>query len=447
MTARPNIVFTIADDQRFDLLSAWGRNECQTPHLDRLIERGTWYRRAQTMGSTHAAVCAPSRAMLHTGWSLYRIPDEIRTNWAPAPWPVAPATDAEHVPLLGEQLRRAGYHCHGIGKWHNGSRAFARSFDSGANIFFGGMADQFTTPVQEFDPAGRYANDRCRSSGRHSTELFIDSALDFIRGRGRRDAQPFFLYCAFTVPHDPRQTLPEWHARYPVDQIRVPENFLPQHPFDNGELKIRDELLAGFPRTGCEIRQHLADYYALTTHMDDALGRLYHAVEQAGVVDNTIFVHTADHGLAVGQHGLMGKQNLYDHSVRVPLIVAGPGFDRGKPDDRLCYLHDLFPTLLNVASAKVPDSCEFPDLRSARHRETLFGAYRDCQRLAGDDRWKLIEYFVDGTRRTQLFDRQSDPWELRDRFADPDCASIVTRLRAALQQWRQDVGDPLTVAL
>jgi len=445
VTSRPNIVLTIADDQRFDLVSAWGRNECRTPHLDRLIERGTWYRRAQTQGSTHAAVCAPSRAMLHTGWSMYRIPDELRMHGAHSP--PGPAIAAEHVPLLGEQLRRAGYHCHGIGKWHNGPRAYARSFDSGANIFFGGMADQFATPVQDFDPAGRYPHNRCRSGGRHSTELFINSAREFIHARDPRDSQPFFLYCAFTVPHDPRRTLPEWQARYQADQIQVPANFLPRHPFDNGELEIRDELLAGFPRTAGEIRQHLADYYALTTHMDDAIGRLQRAIEAAGLADNTIFVHTADHGLAVGQHGLMGKQNLYDHSVRVPLLVAGPGFDRGVQDDRLCYLHDLFPTLLNCAGATVPDSCEFHDLRAPPRRETIFSAYRDCQRMVCDDRWKLIEYFVNRTRRTQLFDRQSDIWEMRDRAADPHCAPHVARLRAALQQWRQTVADPVPVAL
>src|SRR3990172_1675314 len=144
----PNIVLTIADDQRFDLLGVLGRNPCRTPHLDRLSARGTLFTHAHTLGSTHAAVCAPSRAMLHTGLNLYRIPDALkgRASWTRQDEP------EEQVPLLGEELRKAGYDCFGTGKWHNGKRAFARSFAGGATIFFGGMSEHFDVPLQDYDP-------------------------------------------------------------------------------------------------------------------------------------------------------------------------------------------------------------------------------------------------------------------------------------------------------
>src|SRR5439155_24083768 len=112
--------------------------------------------------------------------------------------------------------------------------------------------------------------------------------------------------------------------------VALPPNFLPEHPFDNGELRVRDELLAGFPRTPDEVRRHIADYYGMISHQDAWMGRVL-----AAAPDNTIVVYTADHGLALGQHGLMGKQSLYDHSIRVPLIVSGPGLPSGRRVDAL----------------------------------------------------------------------------------------------------------------
>lgn len=444
---RPNIILTIADDQRFDLLSLLGRNACRTPALDRLAQRGTCFTRAHCMGSTHGAVCAPSRGMLHTGLSLMRVPSDIRQAYGQSrALADAAEPDPEAVPLLGEDLGRAGYHCHAVGKWHNERRSFARSFDSGAAIFFGGMSDHLAMPIQPFDPSGEYPGSaRSADDHRHSTEIFCGAALDFLKTRAAGDDQPFFLYCAFTAPHDPRKTLPQWHARYPPQSIDLPPNFLPRHPFDNGELDVRDELLAGHPRTGDEARRHIADYFAMTEHLDDALGRIHRTVEEAGMADNTLIIHTADHGLAVGQHGLMGKQNLYDHSMRVPLIAAGPGFEPGRMDDRLCYQHDLFPTLHESAGLDVPASCDFTSLHTDTRRDDLYLAYREEQRAVRDDRFKLIEYLVGGERHTQLFDTQLDPWEMHNLADDPAHADRVADLRTRLRQWQSRVHDPIDV--
>jgi arylsulfatase A-like enzyme len=438
---RPNIVLTIADDQRFDMLGAASRWGVQTPALDRLAERGTWFTQAHHFGSTHGAVCAPSRAMLHTGWTLHHIPDAIRANWGD--WRPQPTrTDPEAAPLLGELLRQAGYDTYGVGKWHNGRRAFARSFAGGANIFFGGMSSHFAVPVFDFDPTGEYPQAAERIGPQHSTELFTSAAVDFLRQRRPGDP-PFFLYVAYTAPHDPRETLPEWHARYRPEAMHLPPNFLPEHPFDNGELRVRDEELAAHPRTPDEIRRHLADYCAMTAHLDDGLGRIHAALDEAGLRDDTVVVHTADHGLAVGQHGLMGKQNLYDHSVRVPLLAAGPGFEPGRRDDRLCYQHALFPTLLQSAGAPVPESCEFVSLHEPPRRTSVFSQYRETQRMVRDERYKLIEYRVGAAHRTQLFDLRDDPWETEDLATKVALRGQRERLRAELRRWQEATDDPL----
>jgi arylsulfatase A-like enzyme len=428
----PNIVITMADDQRHDLIGALGHPMLRTPALDRLVREGTCFTRAHCMGSTHGAVCAPSRAMLHTGRSLFNIPGAIRQDYGPYRPPCD--VDPETIPLLGELLQQAGYRTVATGKWHNERHTFTRSFNEGRSVFFRGMANHFATPVCDYVDGAFTAE---TPGDGHSTDLFTNAAVDYIRRCDEN--QPFFLLCAFTAPHDPRDAPPHWHERYRPEQIELPPNFMPVHPFDNGELDVRDEKLAASPRDPDEIRRHIADYYAITAHMDDGIGRILAALDERGLADDTIVVHTADHGLSVGQHGLMGKQNLYDHSVRVPLLMRGPGIAAGHRDDRLCYQHDLFPTLLQLASPDTRHDSIFHDLLRPVAYDTLFTTYREVMRAARDARHKLIEYRVAGTRTTQLFDLHDDPWELWN-VAD-ERPEVVAVLREALLHWQARVND------
>jgi len=443
-TAAPNIVFVLTDDQRFDTIGALGNPHVRTPHLDALAERGTVFTRAHIPGGTHGAVCMPSRAMIHTGRTLFHLEREGQQ------------LPAEHA-TLAETLRAAGYHTYGIGKWHNGRPAFARGFAGGDEIFFGGMWDHWNVPAYRFDPAGRYAAqlpmvpDFLHSNevlwrpgdhltaGRHSTELFLDAALEFLRSY--REQRPFFLYLAFLAPHDPR-TMPEAFRRlYDPDRLPLPPNFLPEHPIDQGDRRIRDEMLAGFPRTPAEVRRHLAEYYAMISHLDDALGRLCAALEQSGRRDNTLLVLAGDNGLAVGQHGLMGKQNLYDHSVRVPLLLAGPGVPRAERREALVYLLDLFPTLCELAGFPIPATVEGRSLTPCLEgrgggREELYLAYASHIRGVTDGRRKLIEYACGAT---QLFDLAADPWETRNLAGEAgrqaELAELRQRLRRLAAAW------------
>ena len=434
MARRPNILFLFTDDQRFDTLGALGNREVHTPNLDRLVERGTAFTHAYIMGGTCGAVCMPSRAMLHSGRTLFHIDREGQD------------IPREHT-TLGECLQAAGYTTFGTGKWHNGRPAFARSFSCGGRIFFDGMSDHFKVPLNPFDPSGEYPRERIYHEVKlHSSDLFSGAVIDFLQHH--QGGQPFFAYLPFTAPHDPRDTHPRFHALYDPAKLSLPESFLPEHPFDNGELRIRDEMLAPFPRTPEVIRQHTADYYAMLSHIDAAVGRVMATLRATGHADDTIVVFAGDNGLAVGRHGLMGKQSVYDHSVHVPLLLAGPGIPSGETRDAFAYLIDIYPTLCDLVGIDIPSTVEghslCPALASSSEpiRDTLFFAYRHLHRGVRDRRHKLIECNVEGTRTTQLFDLDADPHETGNLADDPARADDITRLRAELARWRDELDDP-----
>ena len=434
MTERPNVLFFFTDDQRFDTVAALNNPHIHTPTLDRLAAEGTAFTRAYIMGGSHPAVCMPSRAMLHTGRTLFHIERQGQS------------IPDSHV-TMGEHFRRAGYRTFGTGKWHNGRASYARSFTDGARIFFGGMSQHYDVPLRDFDPTGAYEPDVIRREiKKHSSDLFADSTMDFLRDAAGDD-QPFFAYVSFTAPHDPRDTHERFHALYEADKLPLPENFATEHPFDNGELQVRDERLAPLPRTPAAVRRHLADYYAMISHADDRIGAVLDALRQTGKYDDTIIVFAGDNGLALGSHGLMGKQNVYDHSVHVPLTLAGPGVPAGQTSDAMCYLLDIFPTLCDLCGLGLPDTVDGLSLapvltgQATTRRETLHFAYTQWQRAGQDQRFKLIEYAVNGERTTQLFDLEADPLEMNNLAADPACAPHLARLRQELQRWRTELDD------
>ncbi len=428
---RPNILFLFTDDQRFDALGAVGNPEIITPNMDRLVEEGTTFTHATIQGSVCPAVCQPSRAMLMTGRQLYHTP-----------------RDCGDFVTLPEHLAAHGYVTFGTGKWHNLPPSYARSFTDGGKIFYGGMSDHLEVPVFDFDPAGEYPEEERYIGKKFSSELFSDAAIEFIERHDSDD--PFMAYVSYTAPHDPRMAPKEYEDLYDPGRLRVPDNFHPVHPFDNGEMVVRDEMLAPFPRTPEIVQEHIAAYYAMVTHLDAHIGRVLEAIEGSGRADNTIVVLAGDNGLAVGQHGLMGKQNMYEHSVRVPLVICGPGIPEGQRSDALCYLLDLFPTLCDLVDLPVPETVEgrtlAPVLLGERRRtyESLFFAYMDCQRAVRDERWKLIEYFGGAERVTQLFDLRADPFETANLASAPGIDEQLLRLRAELEQWQRRIDDPMT---
>jgi hypothetical protein len=198
-------------------------------------------------------------------------------------------------------------------------------------------------------------------------------------------------------------------------------------------------MLLPHPRTVDAVRSDLAKYYGMVSEVDAAIGRVLEAVESIGQLENTIIVIAGDNGLAVGSHGLLGKQNLYDHSMRVPLVIRGPGVPRGERRDALVYLFDLFRTVADLAGVEASDTAEgenlVPLLRGKKQsvRESVFYAYRDLQRgVRTSDNWKMIRYNVGGEERVQLFDLNVDPYELTNLADDPSAQPQYRRLTSLL---------------
>lgn len=432
----PNILFLFADDQRAGTIHALGNEEIETPWLDSLVRSGTSFTNAYIMGGSSPAVCAPSRAMLMSGKTLYRIPKQ-------GLWQFHIPDSVETFP---ETFRRAGYKTFGTGKQHNGKEVFARGFSHGGKMMFGGMSSHYDIPLYDFDSTGIYPEEeKYQYTTQHSSELFADEAIKFLQTVSPRDS--FLMYVSFQAPHDPREMPESFDGMYPDERVAVPENFMPKHPFDNGELEIRDEMLAPFPRTPEVVQSHLADYYAMITHLDAQIGRILQTLQQEGLAENTIIVYAGDNGLAVGQHGLLGKQNVYEHSVNVPLIFSGPGIPAGQRREAFAYLSDIYPTLCELSGLQPPAQVEGISLVDAlanpalETRPDLYFAYMDYQRAVRDQRFKLIEYAVEGERHTQLFDLQADPLETKNLAEDTEYQPEVSRLRQTLISWKEQLGD------
>ena len=449
---RPNVLVLLTDDQTYRSIHMLGNAQIRTPNLDRLAGRGTTLSHCFNQGGWHGAICMASRAMINTGRHLNQIVtphDAGAAGWL--------QTD---VPLFGQHFRDHGYNTFGTGKWHNGGDSFARSFSHGDAVFLGGMhpfSDERAgggdiilghdhPRLQHYDgQAGTYEQ---YEPGAWSTDAFADAAIDFLDGHGQ-SPDPFMMYVSFTAPHDPRHAPADFLDMYKPEDIELPPNFLPEHPFDQGDARIRDEVLLGFPREPADVQREIAIYYAMITHIDARIGDIFEKLDAVGQADNTYIVFTSDHGLAVGQHGLMGKQNQYDHSVRTPMIWAGPGIAPGESTEQFAYIHQTYATMCEFAGLETPAHIQAPSLGpvirgEAEGYETIFGMYRDLQRMIRTDRHKLIRYPHNG--ELQLFDMQADPWEIADLAEDPANAQLIRDLDAKLRAWQPIVGDALELA-
>lgn len=432
----PNILFLFTDDQRFSTIGRLGLEPVYTPNLDELSRNGVMFTQAHIMGGLQGAICMPSRAMLMTGKSLFHL-----------------HRDGEYIAtsdiMMPQFFAQQGYHTFVTGKWHNGAAALNRAFAAGDNIYLGGMhaygsGGHLTPVLAHYDSTGEYKD---RFTGDHfSTIYYADAVIDFIN-RQKSSQQPFFAYVAFTTPHDPRTPPKEFLDLYDAARTRLPPNFLPQHPFDNGELKIRDEVLLPFPRDTNAVKAEIAKYYGMISEADHEIGRIIQALKATGQYDNTIIVFAGDNGLAVGQHGLLGKQNLYDHSIRVPLMIAGPGIKKDHQYNGYVYLHDMFSTLREAAgfhSSVGDDGISFAKVlekKEVKGRDHLFFVYTNLQRAVKKDGLKLIHYNVNGEARIQLFDLNKDPYERKDVSGEREYQKALKELTSLLASAMKQNGD------
>ena len=419
-------------------------------------------------GAMTAATCVPSRAMLHTGKHTFHL-REHGSRFDP------------NDTTIGETLRKNGYYSFFTGKRHSLDREMLkRSFDDGGVVmgYAGYLLDKRRMPMHQWDPEAVYDYDtgfivsgepghprvsvphikekEQETAGPYSTEIYVDEAVDFIINYNGN--KPWFSYVALSSPHDPHEAPESIRKLYNPETIPLPPNFLAQHPFDNGDLGARDEILAALPREPNEIKQRIADYYAATTYLDLHFGRIIDALESTKQLDNTIIIFAGDSGLAVGQHGLLGKQNLYDDAgVHVPCVMAGPGIPKGKRIDALLPTYDIFPTICEMTGIAIPETIDgisaVPLFKGQKElHKSLYMPYMEFQRAVVEKRYKLIEYVnadIDfdrrqgnyGTRYTQLFDLLKDPWETTNLADKPKHAATLKRMRKRMLELRDEFDD------
>jgi arylsulfatase A-like enzyme len=451
---RPNFLFVLVDDQSpFDLKIYNDQSKLSSPNIDKLAQEGMVFESARHMGSWSGAVCTPSRHMIMSGRTLWNLPT-YRTVFKNPECP-----DSLELQTIGAVFNRAGYHTMRTCKKGNSYAA--------ANAQFSVVKD-----------ATKRGGSEESGSAWHAKQV-----LEYLETREeKQENNPFFIYFGFSHPHDPRNGTSELLRKYGAvnhsdtsslppghpDQPPLPENYLSAHPFFHGHPGLRDEeRVSGVWKRRDEqtVRNELGREYACAENIDNQIGKVLHKLDKMGELKNTYIIYTSDHGIAIGRHGLMGKQNLYEHTWRIPFIITGPGI---KTDSRIegnIYLSDVLPTVCDLAGIKSPSTVNGRSFKSVlmgeqkKIREVQYGVYsggtKPGMRCVKKGDWKLIKYdMMDGdVRKTQLFNLAENPHEflpehgkseeLLTNLADhPKYADKLAEMEALLLDQMEKHGDP-----
>ena len=415
---KPNIVIILTDDLRADCIGPLNPR-IHTPSIDRLAKRGVLFNNAYIMGGNSPAVCTPSRTMLMSGRTLFRLPTDIK---APGNKP--------SVPVMSTVFREAGYDTFYCGKHGNTYHPADRSFDNTVFINRRACPDQV-------------------AEHRSYTTKIVAYLADPARAK-----KPFFIFYAPSVPHDPVCPEPEDVALYAGDKCPpLPPNAAVDHAaiagFNLRDTNVRtyDVPALGKFKTPLQLdqwRDVLSHYYAYVTSFDRQVGRILDELDRTGAAKNTIVVFTSDNGHSHSDQGLIHKESVYEQDVRVPLIVRGPGVPADKRSDALVYLSDLFPTLCQQIGVPVPSTVQTKSFLPALtdpgkpHRPSLYHAYRDEMRAFRDAQYKIILF---ENHHVRLFDLNADPFERRDLSKDPAQADRVARMTTQARQAGKTLGD------
>jgi choline-sulfatase len=473
---KPNIVFIFADDMSHKTAGFMGHKTVRTPHLDKLAAQGVIFNKAYNMGSWTPAVCMTSRSMINSGLSMWRSHDVEKTLASLSPQAkskkkskkkkngknkkqkqtVNNSLSKEQLAenqikqsaiidtLWSSRMKKAGYDTYMTGKWHVKAPAEA-SFDEVGTVR-AGMPKQskqrytrsFNKELDNWSPYDKSMGGFW-AGGQHWSETLADEAIGYLNKK-QNSSKPFFMYIAFNAPHDPRQAPKAFVDMYPISDIELPKSYQAQNPdmetmgllgskklgnkkadsnkagMRKGKI-LRDESLGPMPRTEYSTLVNRQEYYAAITHLDAQVGRIVKELTANNQLDNTIIIFTADHGLAIGEHGLLGKQNLFEHSMRAPFFIQGKGIPQGEVRNTPIYIQDAMATSLDIAKAST-EAIEFNSVmpiindNSSSSYNAIYGAYVNTQRAIIVNNYKLILY--PKTESVRLFDLNKDPDELTD---------------------------------
>lgn len=444
----PNFLFILADDQSFNTLYSLGYEEIHTPTLNDLARTGTVFSSVYNMGGWNGAVCIASRTMFNTG----------RFLWNAESFDHKLDSLAGRHELWSQLMAEQGYDTYMTGKWHvkiSPHKIFGTVGTERPGMP-GDVPEGYDRPLNKNDwdwTPWDTAFGGFWEGGTHWSEVVANETIGFLDSSAVSD-NPFFMYIAFNAPHDPRQSPKEFVDLYPLEKVSLPDNYMAEYPFREQigcGWGLRDERLAPMPRTEYAVKVNRQEYYAIISHMDHQIGRILDHLEETGQAENTYIFFSADHGLSCGSHGLMGKQNMYEHSMKPPLIIAGPGVPEGEKRDMNIYLQDIMPTILEYAGAEIPEYVEFSSLKAlienaghSANYPSVYGAYTDKQRMIREEDYKLIVYPEAGTLR--LYDLVGDPREIHDLAGIPEYKDRLHEMFGSLLKLQKTMKDTLNLA-
>ena len=446
---KPNILFILADDQCFQTINELGNKEVITPTLDALARQGTVFTTTYNMGGWNGAICVASRTMFNTGRFLWHAEAYDSKEGL--------GSLAENGQLWSKEMEVLGYETYMTGKWHVKIKPEDVFNHTGTERpgMPGARPEGYNRPLDENDwewTPWDTAFGGFWAGGTHWSEIVANETMGFLE-RASDSERPFFMYVAFNAPHDPRQSPKEFVDMYPLENIAVPQTFLSEYPYKDDMgcgPGLRDERLAPFPRTEYAVKVNRQEYYAIITHMDAQIARILEKLEETGQAENTYIFFSADHGLAVGNHGLMGKQNMYEHSMRPPMIIVGPAIPKGQKKNMAVYLQDIMPTAIEYAGGQVPGYVEFNSLKAfiegtatESNYPEIYGAYMDQQRMIRVDDFKLIVYPYAGVKR--LYKLSEDPLEMNDLAGLADYSGRMDAMFEKLLKLQLEMGDTLNL--
>ncbi len=452
---RPNVLFILVDDQSpFDLQMYNPNSTLETPNLDRLAREGMVMDAARHMGSMNGAVSTPSRHMIMSGRTVWHLP---ASAGSPSAQPDLDPLSIDTM-TIGAVFNRAGYKTMRTCKKGNSY--------AGANAQFSVVHEAVKRMGTEEGGSAWHAN----------------HVLEYLEERDEsNEKDPFMIFFGFSHPHDIRNGTPELLEKYGAvnhtdkaslpdsePKVNLPDNYLSKHPFHHGHVALRDEVnVSGVWENRDEqtIKNEVGREYACSENIDIQIGKVLAKLEEMGELDNTYIIYTADHGISIGRHGLMGKQNLYEHTWRVPMIVKGPGIKAGSRVDGDVYLLDLLPTMCDLAGIQIPETVEGVSFKPVLEgktesmRDVMYGVYcggtKPGMRSVVEGDWKLIKYdILDGyIQETQLFNLKENPNEYlaehdksgemeRDLAEDPKYADIRKHMESLLLQQMEKYEDP-----